>query len=310
MKTLVTGGAGFIGSALTRLLLERGHSVTVLDDLSSGYRENVPSEAELAVGDVRNAQTLSRAAVGKDAIFHLAASVGNRRAIERPFDDAMVNVIGTINMLLAARDHGVGIVVYSSSAAIFGEPQELPIGLNHPVDPASPYGVSKLAGEKYCLAFAGLWGIRCVALRYFNVYGERQRFDEYGNVIPIFASRALRKRELTIFGTGEQTRDFVHVDDVAQANLRAAECADAHGGLNIGSGTATSIRTLAEMIVTFSGTSVPIRYGPPRPGDVMHATADISEAARQLGFMPAVNLEHGLRRYLQWLQTDELSGQS
>jgi UDP-glucose 4-epimerase len=307
MKTLVTGGAGFIGSAVTRLLLERGHAVTVLDDLSSGYRANVPSEAEFEIGDVRDGPIVSRAAADKDAIFHLAASVGNRRAIERPLDDATVNIIGSLNVLLAARDRGVGIVVYSSSAAIFGEPQELPITVDHPVHPASPYGVSKLAAEKYCFAFAALWGIRCVALRYFNVYGERQRFDEYGNVIPIFATRALHKKELTIFGNGEQTRDFVHVDDVARANLSAAERTDAHGALNIGSGRATSIRRVAEMIVALSGASSAIAFGPPRPGDVTHATADVSAATRLIGYRPAVALEDGLRRYLQWLQVDESS---
>jgi UDP-glucose 4-epimerase len=167
--------------------------------------------------------------------------------------------------------------------------------------------VSKLAGEKYCFAFAALWGIRCVALRYFNVYGERQRFDEYGNVIPIFATRALHNRELPIFGTGEQTRDFVHVDDIARANLSAAERADAQGAFNIGSGKATSIRHLAEMIARLSRGAAPIKYYPSRPGDVLHATADISEAARGLAYAPTVEMNDGLRRYCDWLQSDDVS---
>ena len=190
MRTLVTGGAGFIGSNIVRLLVESGHAVTVLDDLSSGFRKNLepfPSVA-LMEGDVRDAEAVAEAIAGAEMVFHLAASVGNKRSIEHPVRDSEVNVIGTLRVLEAARHAGVRKVVYSSSAGIFGELRTLPIREDHPVEPDSPYGASKLAAEKLCLAYGRLYGIEAVSLRYFNVYGVNQRYDAYGNVIPIFAS--------------------------------------------------------------------------------------------------------------------------
>src|SRR5712692_11932093 len=222
---MVTGGAGFIGTNVVKQFLARGDSVTILDNFSSGYRENlleVP-DAKTVEGDVRDAQLVQQLAHGAEAIVHLAASVGNARSIADPITDSEINVLGTLNVLQAARQCGVRKVVYSSSAGIFGELKILPIREDHPAEPDSPYGVSKLAGEKQCLVYTKLFSLPTVCLRYFNVYGPNQRYDAYGNVIPIFVHRVLRSQPLVIFGDGEQTRDFVHVADVVQANLRAAE---------------------------------------------------------------------------------------
>src|SRR5436309_4048037 len=224
MKALVTGGAGFIGSNLVKLLIAEGHQVTVLDNLLSGNKRNLEPfpQVRFIHGDVRDPETVERATHGQEVVFHLAASVGNTRSIEHPIDDSEINVIGTLRILEAARSAGVRKVVFSSSAGIFGELKTLPIREDHAVEPDSPYGASKLAAEKLCLAYAKLYPMDCVCLRYFNVYGVNQRYDAYGNVIPIFAHRIFHDQPVTIFGDGEQTRDFVNVRDVASANVKAA----------------------------------------------------------------------------------------
>ena len=222
MKALVTGGAGFIGFNIVKLLLEFGHEAVVLDNLSSGYRQNLIPGVMFVEENVCNGNAVFEAMSGCQVVFHLAASVGNKRSIEHPITDSEVNVLGTLNVLEAARVHGINRVVYSSSAGIFGELKTLPIAEDHPQDPDSPYGTSKLAAEKMCLVYNKLYGMNNVCLRYFNVYGPHQRYDAYGNVIPIFANRVLKREPLTIFGDGEQTRDFVNVHDVAEANVLAA----------------------------------------------------------------------------------------
>ena len=304
MKALVTGGAGFIGSRVVQRLLEGGHEVAILDNLSSGYRENLNVGAQFMDSDIRDPHAVLRAAAGREVIFHLAASVGNRRAIENAHNDASVNVLGTLNVLEAARVTGCRKVVYSSSAAIFGEPQQLPIADDHPTQPMTPYGVSKLAAEKYAIAYTALHGVETVCLRYFNVYGERQRFDAYGNVIPIFATRALRKMPLIVYGDGLQTRDFVNVEDVAQANLQAAEAKGVTGPINIGMGRAVSIVELIAVMADVSGRELTVINEPPRAGDVRHSSADISRAASQLGYVPRCELRGGLASYFEWLSSE------
>ena len=310
MQALVTGGAGFIGSNLVKALLALGHEVRVLDNLLSGYRANLASfpEVELREEDVRDAEAVTAAVKGCDVVFHLAASVGNKRSIDLPVDDAEINVIGTIRVLEAARKHGVRKVVASSSASIFGELKTLPIREDHSVDPDSPYGASKLCGEKECLAYAKLYGFEAVCLRYFNVYGPNQRFDAYGNVIPIFVFQMLRGQRLTIFGDGEQTRDFVNVRDVVQANLRAAEARSISGAFNIGSGSRISINDLVQELKTASGLSPQVIHGPPRQGDVRDSLADISAARKAFGFNPRVGLNEGLGEYLEWAKTEVEAG--
>jgi UDP-glucose 4-epimerase len=302
MKALVTGGAGFIGSNIVKHLLDEGHMVVVVDNLSSGYHSNLTPfpQVDFIEGDVRDAATVERAMRGVEVVFHLAASVGNKRSIDHPLDDAAINVLGTLNVLEAARHAGTRKVVFSSSAGIFGELKTLPIREDHPAEPDSPYGASKLGAEKACLAYSKLYALEAVCLRYFNVYGMNQRYDAYGNVIPIFAQRLLHGEPITIFGDGEQTRDFVNVNDVVQANYRAAMARGVSGAFNIASATRVTINELAHLMMAVSGLNAPIEYGPPRPGDVRHSLADIGAAKAAFGFQPAVGLEEGLHDYMAW----------
>lgn len=304
MHALVTGGAGFIGSNVARRLLAQHHRVTILDDFSSGYRENLDQLVgpEVVTGDIRDAALLVKCCRGKDVIFHLGASVGNKRSIEHPILDSDINVMGTLRVLEAARASGVAKVVVSSSAAIFGELKTLPIDESHPIDPQTPYGASKLGAEKLAIAYHRMFHLPVVCLRYFNVYGPHQRFDEYGNVIPIFAHQLLNGQPVTIFGDGEQTRDFVHVADVAEANLRAAESA-ACGIFNLGSGGRITINGLVDCLERAFGISAQRSYLPPRDGDVRHTQADIGLARRELGFEPQVKLDQGLADYARWLKS-------
>jgi UDP-glucose 4-epimerase len=302
IKALVTGGAGFIGSNLAALLNSRGHHVSILDNLTSGYRDNLASlpGARFVQGDVRDAKAVDDAIKGVEVVFHLAASVGNTRAIEHPLTDSEVNVLGTLTVLEAARRHAVRKVVFSSSAGIFGELKTLPINEDHPVEPDTPYGASKLGAEKHCLAYAKLYPLECVCLRYFNVYGVNQRYDAYGNVIPIFADRMLRGLPLKIYGDGEQTRDFVNVRDVAEANYLAGMNRGVSGAFNIASGTRVTINRLAELMGQCSGIGVVVEHVSPRKGDVRHSLADISRAHAAIGYAPVVSLESGLTEYMAW----------
>jgi len=307
LKALVTGAGGFIGSHVVALLLERGHDVIGLDDFSSGYAENVPSDIYCLEADVQDGEAVMKATQGCELVFHLAASVGNKRSIDRPQLDSATNVLGTLNVLEAARRRAIGRVVFSSSAGVFGELKTLPIAEDHPQDPDSPYGVSKLAAEKHCLVYNKLHGMRNVCLRYFNVYGPNQRFDAYGNVIPIFAERALTGRHLDIFGDGEQTRDFVHAGDVAAANVAAGLHEHAAGVFNLGSGTRVTINWLADEVIRLSGTAVEKRYCPPRAGDVRDSLAAVDLARDAFGYEAGVDLRLGLREYLHWLRNDPIS---
>jgi UDP-glucose 4-epimerase len=303
-KFLVTGGAGFIGSNIVRALLAAGCQPVVLDNLSSGYRENLLPHVPFFEGDVRDAGLVAQAAQGCAVIFHLAASVGNKRSIDNPLCDSQINLLGSLNVLEAARKLRIRRVVFSSSAGTFGELKTLPIAEDHPQEPDSPYGASKLAAEKMCLVYNKLYAMRNVCLRYFNVFGPYQRFDAYGNVIPIFANRILAGLPITIFGDGEQTRDFVNVRDVVNANLCAALSAEAKGAFNIGSGTRRSVNALARLMREVAGREVEIVYAPPRPGDVRDSLADIRAAKTAFGFEPEVEFSQGLREYWGWLQTD------
>jgi UDP-glucose 4-epimerase len=306
MRTLVTGGAGFIGSNIVRLLVQEGHEVAVLDNLLSGYRVNLEPfpMVRFVEGDVRDPDAVRRCAEGVEVIFHLAASVGNTRSIQRPIEDAEINVLGTLRVLEAARHAGVRKVVFSSSAGIFGELKTLPIREDHPVEPDSPYGATKLAAEKLCLAYAKLYDLEAVCLRYFNVYGVNQRYDAYGNVIPIFAHRMLHGHPVVIFGDGQQTRDFVNVADVARANYQAALSRGVSGAFNVASATRVTINRLVELMAEAGGIRPAVEYGPPRQGDVRHSLADVSAAAMAIGYRPCVSLETGLKEYMDWAKQE------
>ena len=301
MKALVTGGAGFIGSNLCDELLRHQWSVRVLDNLSSGAYENIAGmDVEWTQGDVRDPETAERACEGVDAVFHLAASVGRQRSLDDPKTDAETNVIGMVNILQGMLVQGVPKIVYSSSAAIFGELLTPSINENHLQNADSPYGVSKLAAEKMILAYCGIYGITGVCLRYFNIYGVRQRYDAYGNVIPIFANRLLFDQPISIYGDGEQTRDFLNVQDVARANRIAAETLNETDVFNLGCGESITINELADKMQRISGRSVGVEYLPKRPADVLHCRADIQKAAGAFGFSPQTDLDAGLAAYLDW----------
>lgn len=306
MKALVTGGAGFIGSNLVPLLCREGWDVRVLDNLSSGYRENLRGvDVEFVERDIRDVDAALAATRGVDAVFHLAASVGNARAFDNPREDSDVNVLGTLALLMAAAKNGVSRFVYSSSAAIFGELQGDVVDEQHPQHPASAYGVSKLAGEKHALCAGMNHAMIVSCLRYFNVYGVHQRYDAYGNVIPIFAHRLLGGRPLTIYGDGQQTRDFVNARDVARVNLLAATYPTSSDVYNVGCGEAITINRLAALMQEVSGIRAPIEYAPKRPGEVLHCRAETSKLQRTLGFAPDPNITAGLGEYLEWFRQDQ-----
>ncbi len=301
VRALVTGGAGFIGSNLVRSLLGRGYSVVILDDYSSGADENLPKDPKLEVmrGDVREYQDVLRAGTGADVAFHLAAQVGNVLSLEHPDTDLVTNALGTINVLKACHELSIPQMVYSSSSAIFGETAYIPVDEAHPKAPASAYGISKLSAENYCLVLSAGYGLKVACLRYFNAYGSNQRFNPYGNVIPIFVEQALKDEPLHIYGDGEQTRDFVDVRDLVEANLLAYDNS-AHGVFNIGTGMATTINQLARHVIEAVGTEVPINYSPARAGEVRDSVADIGEAVSQLGFRPSISIKQGVKDYVSW----------
>ena len=297
---LVTGGAGFIGSNLVKHLIDTENSVTVLDNFTSGYRDNLKSFSSIKIieGDIRDKITIETAMKNIDIIFHLAASVGNKRSIDNPIMDAETNVLGTLQILESARRNGVHKIITSSSAGNFGELKTIPIKEDHPIEPDSPYGCTKLCEEKLCLSYAKLYDIEAICLRYFNVYGQNQRFDAYGNVIPIFVFNMLKNKPILIYGDGEQTRDFVHVDDVVQANIKAAETIGISGAFNIASGKRVTINQLVKYIS--KNDKVEIKYTPERRGDVRHSLADISLANEKFNYNPMVDLELGIEKYIQW----------
>ena len=306
MKYLVTGGAGFIGSNLTRRLLDLGHSVVVLDNFSTGYRDNLEGLCNLTLieGDILD-YPLESLLQDVSGVFHMAASVGNVKSLEEPLQDASINILGTLRVLEAMRLSGTDNLVYSSSAATFGEPRYLPVDEEHPQHPDSPYGVSKLAGEKNAMAFARLYSMKVICLRYFNVYGRLQRFDAYGNVIPIFAKLLLADQPLKVYGDGLQTRDFVHVSDVVSANVLAVN-SPGSGVFNIGSGRASSVQQLITTLAEVTGRQPTIQHEPPRRGEVTHSSTTIQSAQKQLHYRPETFLTEGLSDYMNWLSNGSL----
>jgi len=291
----VTGGAGFIGSHLVPALLDGGARVTVLDDLSTGSRQNVPAGASFVRGDVRDSRTLANCLRNQHYVFHLAAQVGNVLSLNDPLTNMEINVGGSIRVFEEARHAGVKRIVYASSSAALGDAREVPQNETHPCNPLSPYGVSKLSAEQYGLSLGRVQGVHFVALRFFNVYGPRQGSTEYGNVIPVFFRRLQERKPLVVFGSGRQTRDFTYVGDVVQAILRASQSPQASGEVfHIGTGRATSIVSLAKTIQKVAGMSARIRHEPPRAGEVRDSVADIRKARRLLGYSPKFTLSAGL----------------
>ncbi len=310
--SVVTGGAGFIGSNLVHALLARGDRVRVLDDLSTGRAVNlddVRRDVELVDGDVRDADAVARAIEGTALVFHQAAIPSVARSVADPVATNDVNVTGTLNVLVSARDAEVERVVYASSAAVYGNADTLPLHEGMPTRPASPYGVSKLAGERYLEAFTRTDGLPTVALRYLNVFGPRQNpRSEYAAAIPRFISCTVGADAPTIFGDGEQARDFVFVDDVVHANLLAAEAIEPAWGraFNIGRGERRTVNELLDAIRTLVPGEHPTPVNaPPRAGEIRDSWSDISAAREVLGYEPAVAFEEGLRRTIEWIAREQ-----
>lgn len=305
MKALVTGGAGFIGSNLVKYLLQKKWDVRVIDNLSSGYKKNLENLAiDFIEGDICNEESAFAACENIDVVFHLAACVGRQKSIEKPILDSSTNLLGTINILEGMKTHGVKRIVYSSSAAIFGELQTPSIDENHPQNADSPYGVSKLAAEKMILAYCAIYDFTGICLRYFNIYGINQRYDLYGNVIPIFAKRIFSDEPITIYGDGEQTRDFVNVKDVARANYLAAISEEGTNVYNLGSGNSITINKLATMMFEYANKKPNIVYAPSRLADVLHCKAKTDKVSEILNFETAVSLEDGLVEYVTWFKDE------
>jgi len=306
---LVTGGAGFIGSHLAAELLARGDRVRILDNFSTGRRDNLTSlaGAEVIEGDVRSYHTVREAVDGVHFVLHQAALPSVPRSIRDPITSNDVNVVGTLNVLNASRDAKVARLIYASSSSIYGRNPELPKQEQMVPLPISPYAVSKLAGEHYCRAFAELYGFETVVLRYFNVFGPRQDpKSQYSAVIPIFIDTLLDGRRPSVNGDGSQTRDFTFVENVVQANLAACLAPSVAGKVfNVAAGTRYSLRDLLNVLGEVMGITPDPTYNPTRMGDVPHSYADINAARQALGYEPTVGFEDGLRRTVEWMRAQE-----
>jgi nucleoside-diphosphate-sugar epimerase len=304
LKALVTGGAGFIGSNLASALLARGEEVRLLDNFSTGHRSNLELlDAHLVEGDLRSYERVAAAVDGIEVVFHQGALPSVPRSIQDPLTSTAVNVEGTLNVLLAARDAGVRRVVFASSSSVYGNAPGMPRRESQPLAPLAPYAVSKLAAEQYCMVANRVYGVETVALRYFNVFGERQDpLSGYAAVIPRFIRVMLDGQRPTIFGDGETSRDFTHIENVVEANFAAAvEPAAAGRVMNIAVG---SSRTLNEVVGTLGrllGSDLEPEYAPPRPGDVPESLADVSLARELIGYEPRVDFEDGLQRTIGWI---------
>ena len=298
MKILVTGGAGFIGSHLVDRLTMLGHEVTVLDNLTTGDRANLGGECELMVGDIRDPSCVDKCVRGRDAIFHLAAFTSVPGSMERPAHCRDVNVKATRDLIESACLHDVKRFIFSSSSAVYPDLPDAPRPEETPPQPKSPYAESKLEGESLLHTYHRRKGISYVGLRYFNVYGPRQDAQsDYAAVIPIFISASGKNKTFTIYGDGSQTRDFVYVADVVSANLAALE-SDVCGIFNVGTSAAISIRELADTIVKLTGSRSRYVFEPPRPGDALTSTADISRIRAVLGWQPQWDLPAGLQHII------------
>lgn len=307
-KVLVTGGAGFVGSHLAEALLKKRCEVIILDNLSTGFMENIShlldcgNKVHFIQGDIRDPEVCLKAAEGVDIIFHEAAQINPVLAVEDPFFDFEVNASGTLNLLDAARKRDVKKFIFAATN-VYGDPKYLPIDENHPLDLLSPYAASKLSGEAYCMVYNRTYGIETVRLRYTNIYGPRQRSTKSeSGVIAIFIERVINGKPPVIFGDGEKTRDFVYVSDVVKANILAAESERCAGEVfNIGSGKETSINALAELVLKVCGNKdlSPI-HEPPRKADFQRCKVDTTKARNLLGFRLEIQLEEGLEKTINW----------
>lgn len=290
---LITGGAGFIGGHIAKALAPM-NEVRILDDLSTGSRENVPSSADLTVGSITDESILETLMENVDHVFHEAAIVSVPQSIERPVLTNEINLDGTLLVLEQARHHGARLI-FASSAAVYGQPQSMPIKEDQQTVPLSPYGLTKLVSDEYLRLYCTNYGVETVSLRYFNVYGPGQQGGQYSGVIETFIDQAVSGRPITVHGDGRQTRDFVHVRDIVRANVLAAKTDAVGRTYNIGTGESVTIVELADIIRRMANSDSSIQHIDPRPGDIRESRPDISSAVETFGFNPQVSLEEGLR---------------
>lgn len=309
MRTLVTGGAGFIGSHLVEGLLHAGYAVRVLDSFVTGHRKNLASicsDIEVIEGDIRDMGCVRRAIEGVDVVFHLAAAVSVAASVEDPLATSSVNGGGTLNVLVAARDVGVPRVVLASSSSVYGDTPMQPNHEEMVPNPESPYAITKLLGELYCRSFFRLYGMETLSLRYFNVFGPRQDpKSQYSAVIPKFIADLCHDHRPVIYGDGGQSRDFVYVENVVHANLLAASVNQGFGEtFNIGSGQAMNLADMYSHLARLTGSQLEPEYADPRPGDIRHSLADITKAQNLLKYRPLVDPRDGLKRTVEWFMND------
>src|SRR5208283_2549304 len=307
MKYLVTGGAGFIGSNMVDELIRRGHEVTVLDDLSSGKKANlelVASRVRFILGTITNLDTVKRACEGADYVLHLAARTSVPRSVKDPIETNQVNIDGTLNVLVAARDAKVRRFVYAASSAAYGESPTLPKVETMQAEPISPYGVTKYVGELYARVFGKVYGLEFACVRYFNVFGPRQDpTSTYSGVLSKFMLAVLQGHSPVIYGDGEQSRDFIYIENVVEQTLRAAETPEASGVvLNGGTGARITLNEVVRQLGELTGRKIVANYEPAREGDIRDSLADISLAKQTLGYEPRVQFREGLRRTWEWYQ--------
>ncbi|NLI14687.1 MAG: NAD-dependent epimerase/dehydratase family protein [candidate division Zixibacteria bacterium] len=303
MKALVTGGAGFIGSQVADALIENGHHVEIIDNLFTGRRENLPAKAVFHHLDIRSDEIHDVFARGGfDVMFHLAAQMDVRKSVADPAYDAQANILGGINLLQACKNTGVKKVIFSSTGgAIYGEQVEFPAKENHPQNPCSPYGISKLAFEKYLQFYYSEYGLKYISLRYANVYGPRQRGDGEAGVVAIFFERLLAGQKAVIYGDGEQTRDFTFVGDVVKANLAALEYSDI-GAFNVGTGIETNINELFDIIKEIVGSKQGRIHEPGKPGEQRRSVIDHTKINNAMGWKPQFTLRQGLLKTAEYFR--------
>lgn len=303
-KALVTGGAGFIGSHIADSLLKRGMEVVVLDDFSMGKRENIPSGAAVIEGDVLDAGKVNLAIKGVDIVFHEAAKVSIRSSAAEFYKDAETNIMGTLNIWQAMRGSKVKKFIYASSMAVYGNSKYLPLDEEHPKEPISPYGISKLAGEKYCLNLGSQMGIDTVVLRYFNTYGPRQTLTPYVGVITIFINRLLENKPLIIFGDGAQVRDFISVKDIAEANMIAMDTNCTGEIFNVGTGVGTDVNKIADILIQKIGNGLSKEHTAPVIGEPGNSIASNSKAEKVLGFKAKYRLDDEIEGVIEWIKNE------
>jgi nucleoside-diphosphate-sugar epimerase len=309
MRYLVTGGAGFIGSNLVDELVRRGHSVVVLDDLSTGNESNLASvrgKIDFRIGSIIDLATVQSACKGADYVIHLAARASVPKSVADPIETNTVNIDGTLNVLVAARDAKVRRFVYAASSSAYGEADTLPKIETMPADPISPYGVTKYVGELYAQVFGRVYGLENASVRYFNVFGPRQEpRSQYSGVLSRFMFAVIHNEPPVIFGDGEQSRDFTFIDNIVDETLRACEAKGASGKVfNGGTGMRITLNQVIKLLEKITGKKLCAKYEPARAGDILHSQADISAARKVLGYEPAVLFEEGLRRTWEWYKAE------